>query len=323
MPLTLQFAVKRIRKTKNCQKGYGCGNSCINKGRKCKKKFSDQASTYAGWLKKNGGGSKSKDSNSLEAKKLTKHLLDGGAIAFKKKDGRTIEAEYIKDKDVNYLKIDDATKKRNLSKRIASELDVENYVNGLFDPKQRAISGDGIPTAKKFGDSYSDRRAKLDKLSNDKAVELIVKHTVDGQMDSELRTSVAELIDKSKKEVIKDVGESVTSTVEKAGMSPSLKRKGDGKNIINPEYRNLTDDLAKEVLANQSKFVKGKRSPSGRLKQEEKRSSKSLQDEIKDFKIDSSDPDTLTLPARLRRGASKVQTGKFFVRLDKLRENKP
>lgn len=174
MPSIAEFAAKRTRKTKNCQKGYGCGNACINKQRKCKKKFGDQASTYAGWLKKN-------------------------------------------------------------------------------------------TTARKPDDSYSDRRAKLDKLSNDKAVELIVKHTVDGQMDSELRTSVAELIDKSKKVVIKDVGEQVTSTVEKAGMSPTMKRKGDGKNIINPEYRNLTDAIAVEVLANQSKFVEGKRNAAGEL----------------------------------------------------------
>jgi hypothetical protein len=187
MPLTVKFAAKRTRKTKNCQKGYGCGNSCINKQRKCKKKFGDQASTYAGWLKKNGGGTKSNTSNSSKV------------------------------------------------------------------------------AAKKFGDSHSDRRAKLDRLSNNKAVELIVKHTVDGQMDLELRTSVAELIDESKKKAIKNVGERVTSTVEKAGMSPTLKRKSDGKNIINPEYHNLTDDLAKEVLLNQGKFVKGKRNAAGEL----------------------------------------------------------
>lgn len=54
--MLLEFATqKRKRKTRNCSKGYPCGNSCINKQRKCKKKFSDQAATYAGWLKKNGG----------------------------------------------------------------------------------------------------------------------------------------------------------------------------------------------------------------------------------------------------------------------------
>lgn len=101
MPLTLQFAAKRIRKTKNCQKGYGCGNSCINKGRKCKKKFSDQASTYAGWLKKNAA--------------------------------KTIEGSK------------DTRKKLN------------------------KITGDAV---EKFSNnSHSDRTAKVDKLSNDKATD--------------------------------------------------------------------------------------------------------------------------------------------------------
>jgi hypothetical protein len=50
--MILEFAApKRIRKPRTCAKGYACGNSCINKGFKCKKKFNDQASTYAGWLK--------------------------------------------------------------------------------------------------------------------------------------------------------------------------------------------------------------------------------------------------------------------------------
>ena len=55
MILPLDFRVKkRTRKTKTCDKGYNCGNSCINRKLKCKRKFSDQASTYAGWLKKQG-----------------------------------------------------------------------------------------------------------------------------------------------------------------------------------------------------------------------------------------------------------------------------
>jgi hypothetical protein len=61
MPSIAEFASKRTRKTKNCQKGYGCGNACINKQRKCKKKFGDQASTYAGWLKKNAAAGKDDD----------------------------------------------------------------------------------------------------------------------------------------------------------------------------------------------------------------------------------------------------------------------
>ena len=51
--MILEFAAKRrVRKTKTCKKGYNCGNACIQKERKCRRKFSDQASTYAGWLKK-------------------------------------------------------------------------------------------------------------------------------------------------------------------------------------------------------------------------------------------------------------------------------
>ena len=54
MLLPLDFAAKKKRKrnTKTCDKGYNCGNSCINRKHKCRAKFSDQASTYAGWLKK-------------------------------------------------------------------------------------------------------------------------------------------------------------------------------------------------------------------------------------------------------------------------------
>lgn len=53
--MILEFAVsKRIRKIRKCSKGYNCGNSCINKSLNCKKKFNDQASNYAGWLKKQG-----------------------------------------------------------------------------------------------------------------------------------------------------------------------------------------------------------------------------------------------------------------------------
>lgn len=50
----VDFAVKKRRKkkTRNCTKGYNCGNSCINKGLKCRRKFTDQASNYADWLKK-------------------------------------------------------------------------------------------------------------------------------------------------------------------------------------------------------------------------------------------------------------------------------
>lgn len=176
MPLTLNFASKSNKKTKNCSKGYPCGSACINKGRNCKKKLSDQASNYADWLK-------------LSAKA-------------------------------------------------------------------------------KPNNSWSDRRAKLSKYSKDKAVDLIVKHTVDGQMDGELRTSVAELLDESTKKVIRNVGDRVVGTVERAGMSPTMKRKRDGKTVINPEWRNLTDDLAREVLANQNKFVKGSRNSAGELTRE-------------------------------------------------------
>lgn len=161
----MQVNSKRIKKARNCSKGYNCGNSCINKQRSCKKKFSDQASNYADWLKLQG------DSNRPST-------------------------------------------------------------------------------------SWSDRWSKLDKLSKDKAVQLIVKHTVDGQLDSGLRVGVGELIDRSKKEIIKDVGAEVTQTVEKAGMSPLQNRKRDGKTVVNPEYLNLTDDLAREVLLNQNKLNK-------------------------------------------------------------------
>lgn len=41
-------------KSKSCNKGYPCGRSCISRRFGCKKKLKGQASTYAGWLKKQG-----------------------------------------------------------------------------------------------------------------------------------------------------------------------------------------------------------------------------------------------------------------------------
>lgn len=45
---------KRKAKSKSCDKGYPCGRSCISRRFGCKKKLMGQASTYAGWLKKQG-----------------------------------------------------------------------------------------------------------------------------------------------------------------------------------------------------------------------------------------------------------------------------
>jgi hypothetical protein len=56
-----KLEVKKNRKLRTCSKGYKCGNSCINKSLNCKKKFNDQASTYAGWLKKQAARLAKKD----------------------------------------------------------------------------------------------------------------------------------------------------------------------------------------------------------------------------------------------------------------------
>ena len=75
MPSTIEFAAKRRKKkTRNCSKGYNCGNSCINKGLKCRRKFSNQASTYADWLKKNAD--KTVENSKNTRKKLTKLVDD-------------------------------------------------------------------------------------------------------------------------------------------------------------------------------------------------------------------------------------------------------
>ena len=81
---TLDFKQRqkaRKKKTRTCKKGFNCGNSCINKRKKCKRKFSDQAATYAGWLKKNGSPERGKlykaieDSKGIQ-KKTKKALSD-------------------------------------------------------------------------------------------------------------------------------------------------------------------------------------------------------------------------------------------------------
>ncbi|MEM7773859.1 MAG: hypothetical protein AAF327_25560, partial [Cyanobacteria bacterium P01_A01_bin.37] len=51
--LSIDFAAA---KTKNCKKGYSCGNGCISRTKKCRKKHTPDAQSAQDWLKANGSG---------------------------------------------------------------------------------------------------------------------------------------------------------------------------------------------------------------------------------------------------------------------------
>ena len=107
--ISLDFAAKKRKKnTRNCTKGYNCGNSCINKRLKCKRKFSDQASTYAGWLKKQAPKKKEPkkatppESNFRGGKGSVYFSLDKGATFWK--DGTPLTSTKTRQQTADLLK---------------------------------------------------------------------------------------------------------------------------------------------------------------------------------------------------------------------------
>jgi hypothetical protein len=86
----------------------------------------------------------------------------------------------------------------------------------------------------------------MNTLLTDKAIALITANTVEGQLDSELRASVSELLNRASKELIEDVGEEVCKAVE-VSMQPTYVNKL-GKTILNPEYMSLTEAIAIVVV---------------------------------------------------------------------------
>ncbi len=107
------------------------------------------------------------------------------------------------------------------------------------------------PSRKNKKTDHVARRRALKEETNTKAIDILANNITEWQLNSELRTSVAELIDESKKKVIKeDIGTRVTNTLKKAGIDP-IETTKQGKRRANQEFLKTTDAIADEVMKNQ------------------------------------------------------------------------
>jgi hypothetical protein len=82
---------------------------------------------------------------------LAEHVLAGRVVTFTKASGTILDISYVRDIEVCglfYLQIADAAKKRNITCRYMGRRDVENYISGLCDAKQREMTGDSYPCKK-------------------------------------------------------------------------------------------------------------------------------------------------------------------------------
>jgi hypothetical protein len=97
------------------------------------------------------------------------------------------------------------------------------------------------------------RKANLDHVSTQKAVEFIVQHTADGIMDTELRVAISEVIYASKTTKLANIADAAVDAINQSTMMPhTITHKMTKKKVANREYLNLIDKLYELLLANQN-----------------------------------------------------------------------